>query len=137
MCICHFIIIIWTDLPDGLWYNEHHRPSILLKINKQIIFTLINFLTVQMSSWREASQIWYREMLSVVTLRKPQSIRELANGTILECVCGSDEDCDKSKVCCSGCGRWQHAQCVGFKQLEGDRENRTYCCPQCWQAQVL
>ncbi|XP_021928095.1 E3 ubiquitin-protein ligase SHPRH isoform X2 [Zootermopsis nevadensis] len=89
----------------------------------------------KVNSWREASQIWYKEMLSVVTLRKPQSIRELAKGTVLECVCGSDEDYDKSKVCCSACGRWQHAQCVGFKQLEGDQESRTYCCPQCWQAQ--
>lgn len=72
----------------------------------------------------------------MVTVRKPQSIRELSKGTILECVCGSDEDCDKSKVCCSACGRWQHAQCVGFKKLEGDQEGRAYCCPQCWQAQV-
>ncbi|XP_069684447.1 E3 ubiquitin-protein ligase SHPRH isoform X2 [Periplaneta americana] len=87
------------------------------------------------SSWREASHIWYREMLSVVKLHKPQRIQELATGTILECVCGSDEDCDKSKVCCSGCGRWQHAQCVGFKQHEGEHNSNTYCCPQCWQGQ--
>jgi hypothetical protein len=101
-----------------------------------IIPPLINFLIIQVSSWREASQIWYREMLSAVTLHKPQSIRKLSKGATLECVCGSDEDHDKLKVCCSGCGRWQHAQCVGFKQSEEEKEGRAYCCPQCWQAQV-
>jgi hypothetical protein len=94
---------------------------------------LINFLIIQVSSWREASQVWYREMLSAVTLHKPQTVRKPSKGPVLECVCGSEED-DKAKVCCSGCGRWQHAQCVGFKQFEGD--GRAYCCPQCWQAQV-
>jgi hypothetical protein len=95
---------------------------------------LINFLIIQVSSWREASQIWYREMLSAVTLQKPRTVPKLSNGAVFECVCGSGEERDKAKVCCSGCGRWQHAQCVGFKQSEG--ESRAYCCPQCWQAQV-
>jgi len=95
---------------------------------------LINFLIIQVSSWREASQIWYREMLSAVTLQKPRTVQKRPKGAVFECVCGSGEDYDKGKVCCSGCGRLQHAECVGFKPLEG--EIRTYCCPQCWQAQV-
>jgi hypothetical protein len=94
----------------------------------------MNFLIIQVSSWHEASQIWYREMLSAVTLCKPRTVRKLSKGAVLECVCGSGEERDKAKVHCSGCGRWQHAQCVGFKQFAGD--SRAYCCPQCWQAQV-
>ncbi|PSN49431.1 hypothetical protein C0J52_06590 [Blattella germanica] len=88
----------------------------------------------EVSSWRAASQIWYQEMLSAVSLRKPPNRREIVKGTILECVCGSEESNNKYRVCCSGCSRWQHAECVGYKREAGKKDDSSYSCPQCWQS---
>ena len=90
-----------------------------------------------MSSWRAACQIWYQDMLAEVNLKKPRNLRKVLKGNIVECVCGADENDNKPKVCCSKCGRWQHAECVGFKRQEGESDSKSYCCPHCWQVKVI